>query len=154
MVGFLARSRLFFHHFFQGSIPKFEFRPKMRIRRAWGRRGGGRGRGLSKSPLGLSKTPPCSHGAPGPQKGPKTPPWGQGGAPLGLGPMALMWSLLGAYGALCGPCVGPMWAPWTLCGHYGTLRRPRLRSALRSTLRSSLRFRKLCEERTYTCRHG
>ena len=77
----------FFHHFFQGSVPKFEFRPKMRTRRAWGRRGGGRGRrGLSKKSPCLSKMPPCSHGALGAPKGTKNVPMGARGRPLGLGP--------------------------------------------------------------------
>ena len=72
----------FFHHFFQGSVPIFEFRPKMRTRRAWGRRGGGRGRrGLSKTFLCLSKTPPCSHGALGAPKGPKNAPCWRMGPP-------------------------------------------------------------------------
>ena len=81
----------FFHHFFQGSVPKFEFRPKMRTRRAWGRRGGGRGRhGLKNAPVPLKNAPVLSWGLWGPKRGTKTP---HGGAPLGLGPMGSMWAL-------------------------------------------------------------
>ena len=91
----------FFHHFFQGSVPKFEFRPKMRTRRAWGRRGGGRGRrGLSKRPPGLSKTPPCSHGAPGgPKRAQKRPHGGKGAPPWAWA----LWALLGPLGPPMGP---------------------------------------------------
>ena len=80
----MVRSRFFFSSLFQGSVPKFEFRPKMRTRPAWGRRSGGRGRrGLSKMPPCLSKTPPVLLWGPwgpiGPTGAPPSGAWGPWG---------------------------------------------------------------------------
>ena len=94
----------FFHHFFQGSVPKFEFRPKMRTRRAWGRRGGGRGRrGLLKTAPCLSKTSPCSHGAPGGAKRAQKRPHGGKGAPPWAWALWALWALWGPMWAHIGP---------------------------------------------------
>ena len=112
----MARSRLFFHHFFQGSVPKIEIRPKMRT---WilcspenahpassgpPRRPPRPPRSLKNAPVPLKKSPVLSWGPWVPKKAQKRP--------MGAPPWA--WALW----ALCGPFVGPMGPMWALCGPY------------------------------------
>ena len=96
----------FFHHFFQGSVPKFEFRPKMRTQilsspQKCAPGGLGAAAASQKRPRGPKEAPRAFMGPFGSSKDPRTPPWGQGGAPL-------VWAIW----ALCEFYVSPLWAPF------------------------------------------